>query len=85
MQLYKLFNELRNNKLIKIIDPIGYIDFMCLQKNARIAITDSVGIQEETTFLVFLLLQFEKTQKDQLRYLKAPIRSLVLNTIKYLK
>ena len=50
MQLYKLFNELRNNKLIKIIDPIGYIDFMCLQKNARIAITDSVGIQEETTF-----------------------------------
>ena len=50
MQLSKLFNELRNNKLIKIIDPIGYIDFMCLQKNARIVITDSGGIQEETTF-----------------------------------
>ena len=50
IQLSKLFIELRNNKLIKIIDPIGYIDFMCLQKNARIVITDSGGIQEETTF-----------------------------------
>ena len=29
---------------------MGYIDFMCLQMNARIVLTDSGGIQEETTF-----------------------------------
>jgi len=32
-------------------DPIGYIDFLCLIKNASFIITDSGGIQEETTFL----------------------------------
>jgi len=34
-----------------MIDPVGYLDFICLQKNARLVITDSGGIQEETTFL----------------------------------
>ncbi|NLX32207.1 MAG: UDP-N-acetylglucosamine 2-epimerase (non-hydrolyzing) [Deltaproteobacteria bacterium] len=36
---------------IQMIDPVGYLDFICLQKNARLVITDSGGIQEETTFL----------------------------------
>ena len=36
---------------IKIIEPLGYIDFMSLINNSRIVITDSGGIQEETTFL----------------------------------
>ena len=46
----KLYNELLNNNNIRLIEPIGYIDFMCLQKNARIVLTDSGGIQEESTF-----------------------------------
>tara|TARA_A100001037_G_C15111443_1_gene619195 strand:- start:577 stop:1683 length:1107 start_codon:yes stop_codon:yes gene_type:complete len=46
----KLYNTLNKNKRIKLIDPIGYIDFMCLQMNARVVLTDSGGIQEETTF-----------------------------------
>ena len=46
----KIYNELIENKDIKLIEPLGYIDFMCLQKNARVVITDSGGIQEETTF-----------------------------------
>ncbi|HEY2860244.1 MAG TPA: UDP-N-acetylglucosamine 2-epimerase (non-hydrolyzing) [Terracidiphilus sp.] len=36
---------------LKIIDPIGYIDCLALQKNAAVVISDSGGIQEETTFL----------------------------------
>lgn len=31
--------------------PLGYLDFMCLMKRARIVVTDSGGIQEETTCL----------------------------------
>ena len=50
LQSSKLYNNLYTNKLIKLTDPIGYIDFMCLQMNARIIITDSGGIQEESTF-----------------------------------
>jgi len=34
-----------------LIDPLGYLDFLCLMKNAAIVVTDSGGIQEETTCL----------------------------------
>jgi UDP-N-acetylglucosamine 2-epimerase (non-hydrolysing) len=33
------------------MDPIGYLDFMSLVANARLVLTDSGGIQEETTVL----------------------------------
>jgi UDP-N-acetylglucosamine 2-epimerase (non-hydrolysing) len=36
---------------LHVIAPLGYLEFLALQKNARIVITDSGGIQEETTFL----------------------------------
>lgn len=36
---------------VKLIPPLGYRDFTCLEKNAGFVVTDSGGIQEETTFL----------------------------------
>jgi UDP-N-acetylglucosamine 2-epimerase (non-hydrolysing) len=36
---------------IRIIDPLGYIQFMNLVSNSAAAITDSGGVQEETTYL----------------------------------
>jgi UDP-N-acetylglucosamine 2-epimerase (non-hydrolysing) len=36
---------------IFFMDPIGYLDFMCLVSNAKLVLTDSGGIQEETTVL----------------------------------
>jgi UDP-N-acetylglucosamine 2-epimerase (non-hydrolysing) len=39
------------NKNIILTDPIGYIDFLSLTKNAGLIITDSGGIQEESTYL----------------------------------
>ena len=38
-------------KGIRMIDPQGYLDFLCLMKSARLVVTDSGGIQEETTAL----------------------------------
>jgi UDP-N-acetylglucosamine 2-epimerase (non-hydrolysing) len=34
-----------------LLDPIGYIDFLRLTTQAKLVITDSGGIQEETTYL----------------------------------
>ncbi len=45
---YKDFNGLNN---LLMIEPVGYIDFIHLVKNARFVLTDSGGIQEETTVL----------------------------------
>ena len=36
---------------IHMVEPQRYIDFICLMKNARLVVTDSGGIQEETTAL----------------------------------
>ncbi len=36
---------------IRIVDPLGYLDFLRLYSEARLVLTDSGGIQEETTAL----------------------------------
>lgn len=42
---------LRNQKSFLLLEPMGYLEFLALQKNATMVITDSGGIQEETTYL----------------------------------
>ena len=34
-----------------LLEPVGYLDFLCLMSNAALVLTDSGGIQEETTIL----------------------------------
>jgi UDP-N-acetylglucosamine 2-epimerase (non-hydrolysing) len=36
---------------LHLLDPLPYLEFLALQRHAAIVITDSGGIQEETTFL----------------------------------
>ncbi len=36
---------------IQIVEPLGYLDFLALEADARLVLTDSGGIQEETTAL----------------------------------
>ena len=40
-----------NADQLHIIDPLPYIDFLALQTRSTVVITDSGGIQEETTYL----------------------------------
>jgi len=40
-----------NENGIRLLDPLGYLDFLCLTKHAALVVTDSGGIQEETTCL----------------------------------
>jgi UDP-N-acetylglucosamine 2-epimerase (non-hydrolysing) len=43
--------HIAGNGRLHLIDPLGYLDFLALQKSARVVIKNSGGIQEETTFL----------------------------------
>jgi UDP-N-acetylglucosamine 2-epimerase (non-hydrolysing) len=36
---------------IRMLDPLGYVDCLCLMSHAALVVTDSGGIQEETTCL----------------------------------
>jgi len=36
---------------IRLIQPVGYVEFLALQMHATLVMTDSGGIQEETTYL----------------------------------
>ena len=46
--LDKRLEELPN---LKLIDPLGYLDFLKVMASAQLVLTDSGGIQEETTIL----------------------------------
>ncbi len=47
-----------------LVDPLGYLDFLWLMSNARVVLTDSGGIQEETTVLqVPCLTMRENTER----------------------
>lgn len=45
---YRLTTKSRG---IHCVEPLGYLDFLCLMSNAKVVLTDSGGIQEETTCL----------------------------------
>jgi len=39
------------NSRLRLMDPLPYLEFLALERRAALVITDSGGIQEETTFL----------------------------------
>lgn len=45
------FSEQVKNSNIRLIEPLGYLDFMRLYSGAKLVLTDSGGLQEETTAL----------------------------------
>jgi UDP-GlcNAc3NAcA epimerase len=45
-----LLTEINQNKNFKIIPPTGFLDIISLEKNARLIITDSGGLQKEAFF-----------------------------------
>ncbi len=47
----QLGSRVEGMKNLRMIDPAGYLDFLKLTANAKVVLTDSGGIQEETTIL----------------------------------
>jgi UDP-N-acetylglucosamine 2-epimerase (non-hydrolysing) len=50
-QLGKIKDIFLNNQRIFLTNPLGYVEFLNLVYNSQLVITDSGGIQEETTYL----------------------------------
>ena len=47
----RLSEELFSGAQIQVTDPLGYLDFVGAMSNASVVLTDSGGVQEETTAL----------------------------------
>jgi UDP-N-acetylglucosamine 2-epimerase (non-hydrolysing) len=48
---FQLMSEFEDIDNLTMIEPVGYLDFIALVSESKIVITDSGGIQEETTAL----------------------------------
>jgi len=46
---------------LRLVEPMGYLEFLCLMADARLVLTDSGGIQEETTALGVTCLTLRDT------------------------
>ncbi len=51
LKRFNMFSKLEECNDILLTEPLSYLDFLNLTKDADLVITDSGGIQEETTFL----------------------------------
>jgi len=51
LQEFGLFERLRSASDVRLVDPLGYLQFMNLVIGSKAVVTDSGGVQEETTYL----------------------------------
>lgn len=58
MAKFGLGNTLTQNKNLILTEPLGYLEFIQLMTHAKAILTDSGGIQEETTYLGIPCLTF---------------------------
>lgn len=61
MKEFKMYEELKAIDRLILLEPQGYLQFLRLMDNAALIITDSGGIQEETTYLQVPCLTFRDT------------------------
>lgn len=66
---------------VRLIEPLGYIEFMSLVCQARLVITDSGGVQEETTYLGIPCLTVRDTTERPITISEGTNRLVVIPAI----
>lgn len=46
-----VYQEIKNNAKFKIIEPVGFLEMILLEKHAQLIMTDSGGVQKEAFFM----------------------------------
>ena len=86
---FGLIHHFEQIERLIIIEPANYIDFLQLMRNARMVLTDSGGIQEETTFLDVPCLTLRTTTERPVtitlgtNILIEPKKNLIINSFNY--
>lgn len=64
LEEFALLDRLESEANVRLLGPMGYHDFLCLTSQAKVIVTDSGGLQEESTALgVPCLTMRENTER----------------------
>ena len=66
---------------VRLVEPLGYIEFMSLVTAARFVITDSGGVQEETTYLGIPCLTVRDTTERPITISEGTNRLVAISAI----
>lgn len=86
---YNIYHKLKFSNNIIITEPLGYLDILMLEKNAKKIITDSGGIQKEAYFMKIPCItlrnetEWVETVKDKWNILVGSNSEKLSNAIKY--
>ena len=70
---------------LELIPPVGYLDFLCLLSRAKFVLTNSGGIQEETTALGLPCLTLRENTNRPVTVLQGTNEIVGLNPAKICK
>jgi UDP-N-acetylglucosamine 2-epimerase (non-hydrolysing) len=81
LQEYGLLARVENCSGIRLTEPLGYIEFMNLVSNAAVVVTDSGGVQEETTYLGIPCLTLRNTTERPITISEGSNRLVQIHTL----
>lgn len=81
LERFGLWQKLTSIPGMQVSEPLGYVDFMNLVSAARLVITDSGGVQEETTYLDIPCLTVRTTTERPVTLIEGSNRLLDVSGI----
>jgi UDP-N-acetylglucosamine 2-epimerase (non-hydrolysing) len=81
LRVFGLENTLRDSGNLHMVEPLSYITFMSLVREAKFVVTDSGGVQEETTYLGVPCLTLRENTERPITITKGTNRLVAMENI----